>query len=185
MVEVSGTAVTETVTKPTTPETEEEESGVVDEEAEPEPVLTTFDNAGTQTSPMSLSRSSSFLWVSDCNCSGSLDGSVPAIPPVSSPTASVSGGVCDGSGDRSADGGRGAAVSEAGSSGVSRIVHMDTSATSSLVSLESPGRHDRRTRRRNRRMCTPDSAADAEEEEDEDEGNILIHQTLRFQSDHL
>ena len=33
----------------------------------------TFD-AGTQTSPTSLSRSSSFLWMSDCNCSGSVEG---------------------------------------------------------------------------------------------------------------
>lgn len=33
----------------------------------------TFD-AGTQTSPTSLSRSSSFMWMSDCNCSGSVEG---------------------------------------------------------------------------------------------------------------
>lgn len=99
------------------------------------PETPTFD-AGTQTSPMSLSRSSSFLWVSDCNCSGSLDGM--AVVSSSAPTSRHS---------------------EAGSltSGVSRIVHMDTSM-SSLVSesLSTNGLMIRRP--------TPDSANDEDED---------------------
>lgn len=116
--------------------------------------------AATQTSPMSLSRSSSFLWVSDCNCSGSLeDGSAP-MASVSGPALSSS---CP---DPSVS-------SEAGSSGgASRIVHMDTSTASSLVSLES-GRqrtHRHHHSRNNRgRMCTPDSAADVDEDDDEED----------------
>ena len=125
----------------------------------------TFDNAGTQTSPMSLSRSSSFLWVSDCNCSGSLEdnGSVSGLTSATHPLTSVpvSGG----------------AHSEAGSSGISRIVHMDTSM-SSLVSessaagcrSSSTGTHCRSVTSR-RILRTPDSGAanDAEEEEDDDD----------------
>lgn len=116
-----------------------------EEEEEPIPAVTDRD-AGTQTSPMSLSRSSSFLWVSDCNCSGSLDGSALLLP------AGTGGALSASPGDNPA------------SSGVSRIVHMDTSATSSLVSLDS---NSGGNRRRYKRMCTPDSAADAED----DEGN--------------
>ena len=103
------------------------------------PETPTFD-AGTQTSPMSLSRSSSFLWVSDCNCSGSLDGSVPLA---SAPTSRHS---------------------EAGSSGVSRIVHMDTSMSSLVSESSAVGLGARR-----RVLRTPDSANDAEEEEEEEE----------------
>lgn len=122
---------------------------VIEPEEEPIPAVTDRD-AGTQTSPMSLSRSSSFLWVSDCNCSGSLDGSALLLP------AGTGGATSPG--DNPA------------SSGVSRIVHMDTSATSSLVSLNS---NSGGNRRRYKRMCTPDSAADAED----DEGNnpSLMH----------
>lgn len=114
---------------------------VIEPEEEPIPAVTDRD-AGTQTSPMSLSRSSSFLWVSDCNCSGSLDGSALLLP------AGTGGATSPGDNP----------------SGVSRIVHMDTSATSSLVSLNS---NSGGNRRRYKRMCTPDSVADAED----DEGN--------------
>lgn len=105
------------------------------------PETPTFD-AGTQTSPMSLSRSSSFLWISDCNCSGSLDGSVPIV---SAPTSRHS---------------------EAGSSGVSRIVHMDTSM-SSLISESSAGQQTANSRRR--ALRTPDSANDEDDIDDDDE----------------
>lgn len=107
----------------------------------------TFD-AGTQTSPMSLSPSSSFLWVSDCNCSGSLDGSVAIV---SGPTSRHS---------------------EAGSSGVSRIVHMDTSM-SSLISESSAGQH---VRPRRRGLATPDSANedDGDDDDDDDDGRSSV-----------
>lgn len=124
----------------------------------------TFDNAGTQTSPMSLSRSSSFLWVSDCNCSGSLEDNASVTGSNSHPLTSSSAPAC------------GQAHSEAGSSSISRVVHMDTSL-SSLVSESSAAgcasaAHGRSAcGRRNRILGTPDSggANDAEEEEEDDD----------------
>ena len=98
----------------------------------------TFDrDAGTQTSPMSLSRSSSFLWVSDCNCSGSLENAA-----VTTSAASLR---------------RQSAASS--QSGVSRIVHMDTSM-SSLVS--DP-------------LRTPDSAADEDEDNRSSSVSSIAH----------
>ncbi|KAI9557698.1 hypothetical protein GHT06_017527 [Daphnia sinensis] len=125
------------------------------------PPTTTFDNAGTQTSPMSLSRSSSFLWVSDCNCSGSLEdnGSVTGLnghPLTSSSSAPASG----------------QAHSEAGSSSISRIVHMDTSLSSLVSESSAAGRSA--CHRRNRILRTPDSgAAHEDDDEDDDEGSSV------------
>lgn len=99
------------------------------------PGTPTFD-AGTQTSPMSLSRSSSFLWVSDCNCSGSLDGSVPPAP----------------------------ASRHSEASSVSRIVHLDNTSMSSLVSEVSSAV----------RRITPDSADDDDDDDDRSSVSLSV-----------
>ena len=139
----------------------------------------TFD-ATTQTSPMSLSRSSSFLWVSDCNCS---------VDSSSGPVADVGGRASNASMASNATSllvsaplsisRRSLPATASEAEAAATEVNMDTSL-SSLISESSDcidssalgGHHQRST------QITPDSAAEADVDVDAEESSISLSRSF-------